>query len=161
MELLGIYDDWGQALVATSCLESYGLTPFLPNSEQLRLNPFKILAFGGIRIYVPRQELEFATHILTTQDAFEITDYEPVKPRIWRRKLKALLFSYHPVFSLAIFIPARYILLIWILVGILGGFLLWAWWASLFFISIFLHAEYIAVPALRKRKEEYDATRLL
>jgi hypothetical protein len=170
VQLFATYNDWGQALVATSCLESYGLHPFIQDHEQLRLNPFKIIAFGGIRIFLPQDEIILATEILTTQTDFEITDCEPVKPIIWRRKFKALLFSHDLIFALLIFTPALIVTLLWLSWGLFimiggswgptslledPGLLFILGWAMNFIpVAILLHAEYIAVPRLRRLKDK-------
>ncbi|MEP4052820.1 MAG: hypothetical protein ABJN22_11295 [Litorimonas sp.] len=170
MQLAAIYNDWSQALVATSCLESYGLHPFIQNHEQLRVNPFKIIAFGGIRIFLPKDEIMLAKEILATQVDFEIIDYDPVKPIIWRRKFKALLFSNDVIFALIIFIPTLFVALLWLAWGLYiaiagswdhssllserGIFTLLAWAMNFIPVTILLHAEYVAVPRLRRLKDK-------
>ena len=170
MQLAAIYNDWSQALVMTSCLESYGLHPLIQDQHQLQVNPFKIIAFGGIRIFLPQDEIMLAREILAIQADLEITDYDPIEPIIWRRKFKALLFSHDVIFAFIIFIPALFVALLWLAWGLYiaiagswdhssllserGIFTLLAWAMNFIPVTILLHAEYVAVPRLRRLKDK-------
>lgn len=153
LDLFHITNNWDDALVLKSCLEFYELTPFIPNELQLRLNPFKIIAFGGIRIYLLEGEMALGEEIRATQADYEIPDLDPVSERVVGIKIRsvvAIIGSLFPwsVALIAIF-PPLLIAVFWI------SFFPWFymtiyWWFCAGIICIPLHARYIALPRLNK-----------
>ena len=153
LELFHITNNWDDALVLKSCLEFYGLTPFIPNELQLRLNPFKIIAFGGIRIYLLEDELALGEEIRATQADYEILDQEPVPKRLKSMKIRTVVASIHWLFpwvaALLAVCPPFLVAIVWITV-FPWLYMTIYWWFCAVIICIPLHARYIALPRLNK-----------
>lgn len=150
LELFHVTNNWDDALIVQSYLDYYGLEPFIPNYLQLSMNPFKILAFGGIRMYLPADQMELAEEIRATQGNYEIPDLEPVSKRLIGMKIRTVFAApNYLVVALIAICPPLLTAIFWATLFPWLYMTLY-WWFCAGIICIPLHARYIAVPRLKK-----------
>ena len=144
-----------EASVLFSCLEAGGFHPTFQNYNHANIAALQIIAFGGIGITIPQQELQEASaYIQFCEDsAIEaIEDFDPIAERRFGKwKSGTLLTFASGVFLPYYFLPAELLLFIWISFFAWGGFqIIDIASMDLLFALILLHAKYIALPKLRK-----------
>jgi len=148
------YNSLAEGCVVYSALEAGGFHPSFQNYHHAHVAALYLLAFGGIILTLPEQEIESAEQFVKALQSAPIEDFDPIKLRrfgMWKRgTLFGLTFS---IFLPLFFLPPEILLLIWLGDFVYNNFqfnLLMSYW--LFIPLILLHAKYIAVPKLREKQ---------
>ena len=150
--IFGQYNNLPEACVIFSVLEAGGFHPSFQNYHHAHIAALQLLAFGGIILIIPEQELVSAKKFLTDQQAAPITDFDPIKTRrfgMWKRAtLFGLAFN---IFLPLYFLAPELLLVIWLAAMAYNGLDLDIFTITWIFVPILLlHAKYIAVPKLRE-----------
>lgn len=165
--IFGRYNNLPEACVIFSVLEAGGFHPSFQNYHHAHISALQLIAFGGIILTLPEQELRSAKDFLADQQAAPITDFDPIKPRRFGMWKRATLFGFASgIFLPIMFLAPELLMVIWIIdmvfwvsdivdtgleVEIFAG--VWV-----FVPLMLLHAKYIAVPRLR---ESHELARIL
>jgi hypothetical protein len=150
-----------EAAVTFSCLESGGFHPNFQNYNHANIAALYILAFGGIVVQLPEQEVEAAEKYLKIMRTIPLKEDEPIersKRGMWKR---SILFAGCGTFDLAFLILASVFLRPEIITIGISALAVWAVYNGylyaivwLFFPLMLLHAKHIALPKLRQRQNE-------
>ncbi|MEP3889752.1 MAG: hypothetical protein ABJN69_04745 [Hellea sp.] len=157
--IFGQYNNLPEACVIFSVLEAGGFHPSFQNYHHAHIAALQLMAFGGIILLIPEQELLSAKKFLTDQQSAPITDFDPIRPRRFGMWKRATLFGLASgIFLPMLFLAPELLMIIWlidmgfsILDVVQNGLditMLTGVWV--FVPLMLLHAKHIAVPKLRE-----------
>lgn len=149
--IFGHYNNLPEACVIFSVLQAGGFHPSFQNYHHAHIAALQLLAFGGIILLIPEQELASAKIFLADQQSAPITDFDPITPRRFGMWKRATLFGLASgIFLPLYFLTPELLFVIWLVAMVFNGLdfdIITVFWA--FVPLILLHAKYIALPKLR------------
>lgn len=163
------HNNLAEASVNYSCLKAGGFHPNFQNYNHANLVALYILAFGGIILQLPNNEVEGAQAYLAQIREQPLQESDPIIRRkygMWKRSVLFACLSYSIGFGSIstallmvgfIFLTPEllcFFAIPFIIWGVMKGQILAIIW--LFFPLMLLHAKYIALPKLR---QQHDASR--
>lgn len=154
------FNNIGEGLVALSALKAGGFTPVFQNEHYAYMQSLEMLALGGIIIMLPDAQHEEAHDYMRFLAETTVETGEPVAHKKHEGWLKSSVFAGLVMpFLLPILAPMTFFPVIWlcvvglILVCLDHIFLRMLGIALLTMSPILLHAQYIALPRMRKSHE--------